>query len=139
MADQNTYPYELTYAISGVLNEDKTQNTIDEISNYLAGNGGDVEEVDEWGSQRLAYRIDGKRSGYYVRTYFEAPGELIPKVERRLQRNDDILRYVTLRMDSKMRRQRRQRLEREDREAAEAAAEEAEEEAAEEAEAAETS
>jgi len=133
MADQDTYPYELTYAISGVLNDDKTQNIIDEISNYLAGNGGDVEEVDEWGSQRLA---DGKRSGYYVRAYFEAPGELIPKVERRLQRNDDILRYVTLRMDAK---KRRQRLEREDREAAEEAAETAAEEAAEEAEAEEAS
>ncbi|PSQ99086.1 MAG: 30S ribosomal protein S6 [Bacteroidetes bacterium QS_9_68_14] len=129
MADDDpTYPYELTYAVSGVLSDDNTQSTIDDISNYLAGNGGDVEEVDEWGSQRLAYRIDGKRSGYYVRTYFEAPGELVPKVERRLQRNDDILRYITLRMDSKMRRQRRRRLEREDREAAEAAAEEADDE-----------
>jgi small subunit ribosomal protein S6 len=129
MADDDpTYPYELTYAVSGVLSDDDTQSTIDDISNYLAGNGGDVEEVDEWGSQRLAYRIDGKRSGYYVRTYFEASGELVPKVERRLQRNDDILRYMTLRMDSKMCRQRRQRLEREDREAAEAAAEEADDE-----------
>ena len=128
MADSSSYPYELTYAISGVLNDQKTEQTVDEVSDYIASNGGDVSEVDQWGSERLAYRIDGKRSGYYVRTYFEAPGELVPKVERRLQRNDDILRYITLRMDSKMRRQRRQRLEREDREAAEAAAEEADDE-----------
>ena len=122
MAD-STYPYELTYVVSGVLSDDKTQSTIDEVSNYIAGNGGDVDEVDQWGSQRLAYRIDGKRSGFYVRTYFESPGELLPKLERRLQLNDDILRYITLRMDSKMRLQHRRRLEREDAQAAEEAAE----------------
>ena len=122
MADQ-TYPYQLTYVISGVLSDDKTQQTIDEISDYIAGNGGNVEEVDQWGSQRLAYRIDGKRSGFYVRAYFEAPGELVPKLERQMQINDDILRYLTLRVDSKMQRHHRQRLQREDEEAAEAAAE----------------
>jgi small subunit ribosomal protein S6 len=125
MADR-TYPYELTYAISGVLSDKKTQQTIDDVSDYIAGNGGDVEEVDEWGSQRLAYRIDGKRSGFYVRAHFEAPGELVPTLERRLQLNDDILRYLVLRMDSKMQLHQHTRRQREDEEAAAEAAEEVE-------------
>jgi small subunit ribosomal protein S6 len=126
MADSSSYPYELTYAISGVLNDQKTERTVDEVSDYIASNGGDVSEVDQWGSERLAYRIDGKRSGYYVRVYFESPGELVSQLERRLQLNDDILRYLTLRMDAKMQRQHRRQLQREDEAAAEeAVAEEA--------------
>ncbi|PSQ84600.1 MAG: 30S ribosomal protein S6, partial [Bacteroidetes bacterium QS_1_65_9] len=98
-----------------------------------------VSEVDQGGSERLAYRIDGKRSGYYVRVYFESPGELVPQLERRLQLNDDILRYLTLRMDAKMQRQHRRRLQREDEAAAEEAAAAAEEAAEDEEEADEDS
>lgn len=128
MADR-TNNYELTYVISGVLNDQKTQQTIDKFSSYIKDHDGDLEEVDQWGSQRLAYRIDGKRSGFYVTTYFEAAGTLIQPLERQLQLDDNILSYLTLRMDAKMRRhyRRQQQLE-DERVAAEAVAEEEEDE-----------
>jgi small subunit ribosomal protein S18 len=53
--------------------------------------------------------------------FFKAPGELIPRIERELQINDDVLRYLTLRMDAKMKRhyekQRKRRARAEEREA----------------------
>ncbi|PSQ54576.1 MAG: 30S ribosomal protein S6, partial [Bacteroidetes bacterium QH_10_64_37] len=86
--------------------------------------------VDEWGNQRLAYEIDRKRSGYYVNMYFQAPGELIQRLERELEINDDVLRYLTLRMDAKMQRHYEQRKKRQAQE--EAAEDEADESSAEE-------
>jgi len=94
--------YELTYVISGVVKQNQIDDIVRSITQYLKGNGGEIIEVDEWGNQRLAYEIDKKRSGYYVNMYFRAPGDLIPKVERQMQINDDILRYLSLRMDAKM-------------------------------------
>lgn len=94
--------YEFTYVISGVLNEQQTQDLINRVSNFIQDNDGTIVETDEWGSQRLAYQIDNKRTGYYVTVYFDAPGALIPRLERALQIEDDILRYLTLRMDAKM-------------------------------------
>jgi small subunit ribosomal protein S6 len=100
------------------------------VNHLIESNDGDVLEVDEWGNQRLAYEIDRKRSGYYVNMYFKAPGSLIERLERELKINDDVLRYLTLRMDAKMKRhyeqrkKREARKEKEEEEAAEAESEE---------------
>jgi small subunit ribosomal protein S6 len=82
------------------------------VNHFVESNGGDVLEVDEWGNQRLAYEIDRKRSGYYVNMYFQAPGPLIQRLENELEVNDDVLRYLTLRMDEKMKRHYEKRKER---------------------------
>ena len=122
----NKYQYELTYVISGVVQQNQVDDIVRKINHLVESNGGDVLEVDEWGNQRLSYEIDRKRSGYYVNMYFKAPGTLIERLERELQINDDVLRYLTLRMDAKMQRHYEHRKKRE-------AQEEAEEKAAEEA------
>ncbi|MEF8796621.1 MAG: 30S ribosomal protein S6, partial [Salinivenus sp.] len=116
----NKYQYELTYVISGVVQQNQVDDIVRKVNHLVENNGGDVLEVDEWGNQRLAYEIDRKRSGYYVNMYFKAPGTLIERLERELQINDDVLRYLTLRMDAKMKRHYKRRKEREAREEAEA-------------------
>ena len=100
----NKYQYELTYVISGVVQQNQVDDIVRKVNHLIESNDGDVLEVDEWGNQRLAYEIDRKRSGYYVNMYFKAPGSLIDRLERELQINDDVLRYLTLRMDEKMKR-----------------------------------
>ena len=124
------YQYELTYVISGVVKQNQVDDIVRKVNHLIESNGGDVLEVDEWGSQRLAYEIDRKRSGYYVNMYFQAPGELIQRLERELEINDDVLRYLTLRMDAKMQRHYEKRKKRQARE--EAAEDEADESSAEE-------
>ena len=94
--------YELTFIVNPVRNEDQTRGIINKVTSFITDNGGELIEVDEWGNQRLAYQIDRKRNGYYVNVYFEAPGEIIARLERTMDINDDILRYLTLRMDAKM-------------------------------------
>jgi small subunit ribosomal protein S6 len=98
------YQYELTYIVSGVLKQNEIEKTVKRVNKFVDENGGDIIEVDEWGSQRLAYEIDRKRTGHYVNMYFRCPGDLIPRLERALQIEDNILRYLTLRMDAKMQR-----------------------------------
>ena len=121
--------YELTYVISGVVKQNQIDDIVRSITQYVEGNGGEIIDVDEWGNQRLAYEIDKKRSGYYVNMYFRAPGDLIPKVERQMQINDDILRYLSLRMDAKMIRHYEKQKKRAARKAEEEAAAAAEGEA----------
>ena len=94
--------YELTYIVNSVLSDEQVKSVVERISKYIGDNNGEVLDTDEWGSRRLAYPINKKRNGYYVNLYMNAPGELIPRLERTLEIDDDILRYLTLRMDSKM-------------------------------------
>jgi len=126
----NKYQYELTYVISGVVQQNQVDDIVRKVNHLIESNDGDVLEVDEWGNQRLAYEIDRKRSGYYVNMYFKAPGSLIDRLERELQINDDVLRYLTLRMDEKMQRhyEREKKREAKKKEEEAAAEEEAEDE-----------
>ncbi|PEN09632.1 30S ribosomal protein S6 [Longimonas halophila] len=99
MASENMY--ELTYIISGVAQQNQVDDIVNSVNKFVREHG-TLEYVDEWGNQRLAYEIDKKRSGYYVNLYFKAEGKVVPQLERQLQLNDQILRYLTLRMDAKM-------------------------------------
>lgn len=99
------HTYELTYIINAVLSEDQIKAVNKRVKKFIEENGGEILEVNEWGSQRLAYPINKKRNGYYVNLYMKAPGDMISRLERTLEIDDDILRYLTLRLDAKMLRQ----------------------------------
>ncbi len=101
MAD-NRYMYEITYIVNAVLNDDQLRGVAQRIRKTIEENGGEVVDVDEWGNRRLAYPIKKKRNGYYVNLYMTAPGSIIPRLERMLEIDEDVLRYITLRMDTKM-------------------------------------
>jgi small subunit ribosomal protein S6 len=99
-AVKNTY--ELTYIVNAVINDDQIKDLVNRVSSYISESGGEIIETDEWGSRRLAFPIQKKRNGYYVNMYFHASGAVIARLERALEIDDNILRYLTLRMDAKM-------------------------------------
>ena len=94
--------YELTYIINAALSDDQIKEVIRRVNQYIEEHGGEIVEVDEWGTRRLAYPIQKRRNGYYVNMYFRAPGSLIAALERFLEIDEQVLRYLTLRMDAKM-------------------------------------
>jgi len=98
--------YELTYIISPVLEEDQYKEVIEKFTEFIRDNGGEIDEVDEWGIRKFEFEMDSKSSGYYVNAYFTSPGELIEKLERALRIDDQIMRYLTLKYDAKMMRHR---------------------------------
>lgn len=98
----NKHTYELTYIVNSVISDEQVKDMVSRVTAYVKENAGEIIEVDEWGARRLAFPIQKKRNGYYVNMYFKAPGELIPRLERAMEIDDNILRYLTLRMDPKM-------------------------------------
>ena len=98
----NKHTYELTYIVNSVISDEQVKDMVSRGTAYVKANAGEIIEVDEWGARRLAFPIQKKRNGYYVNMYFKAPGELIPRLERAMEIDDNILRYLTLRMDPKM-------------------------------------
>lgn len=98
----NRKMYELTYILTTVLSNEQTAEVVARINEIIEGAGGTIIEVDEWGARRLAYPIDKKKMGYYVNLYFEGPGTLIPRIERALTIDDNVLRSLILAMDKRM-------------------------------------
>jgi len=96
--------YEMTYILNPVLDEEKFSELVEFVNKLITDNGGEIAEVDEWGVKKLAYDIDNKGTGYYVNLYFTATPDVINKVEKNMRIHDDIMRYLTLKYDSKMNR-----------------------------------
>ena len=94
--------YELTYIVNAVLDEDQIKATVAKFTDLLTANGAEIDEVNEWGIQSLEYEIDKKGTGYYVNAYFTASGEIIAKVERAMQIDDNVMRYLHIKYDNKM-------------------------------------
>jgi len=75
-------------------------NTIvSDLSEVIKKEGGEVVKVDNWGLKNLAYRIKKNRKGYYVLLDIVAPASAIAEYERLMRLNEDIIRYMTVKVE----------------------------------------
>ncbi len=94
--------YELTYIINAGLEENTRKELIEKFSGLIAQNGGEVEKVDEtWAKRRLAYPINDMLEGYYVLVTFKGEGDLPREIERNLEINENVLRYLIIKLVEK--------------------------------------
>ena len=94
--------YEVMYVIDPALEDSARAELISRFSDLVVKNGGEVDRVDEWGKRRLAYAIQYKTEGYYVLMYIKAPADLPREIERNMQINDNILRYLTVKYEGEL-------------------------------------
>ena len=81
------------------LGASQVSNIVSEMSNVIANQGGEVVRVDNWGLKNLAYRIKKNRKGHYVLLNISAPAQAIAEYERLLRVNEDIIRYMTVKVE----------------------------------------
>jgi len=62
-------------------------------------NEGKVTKVETWGLRSLAYKIAKNRKAHYVMLNIDAPGNVIAELERQTQINEDIIRYMTIKVE----------------------------------------
>ncbi len=75
--------------------EDMMNNISDKITNM----GGSVERAEYWGLRNLAYRMNKNRKAHYSLLNINAPAAAIHEIERQHRINEDILRYMSIRVD----------------------------------------
>ena len=93
--------YELIYVIDTAMEESARNELIARFNGMIEADGGKVEKVEEWGKRRLAYTVNYKNEGYYVLVNFTANAELPREIERVMQINESILRYLTVKVEEK--------------------------------------
>jgi small subunit ribosomal protein S6 len=72
----------------------------DTFTQLIADQGGDIKKREYWGLRNLAYRMNKNRKGHYVLFNIDAPAAAIAELERTMRINEDVLRYLTLRVDA---------------------------------------
>ena len=81
------------------MEEEAIKAMVEKFTNLITAEGGQVENVEEWGKRRLAYPIQKFREGYYVQMNFSASPELPKELERNYRITDDVIRYIIVRED----------------------------------------
>src|SRR5215469_11352149 len=72
----------------------------DQFTQLIADHGGEVKKRENWGLRNLAYRMNKNRKGHYVLFNIDAPAPAIAELERTMRINEDVLRYLTIRVDA---------------------------------------
>jgi small subunit ribosomal protein S6 len=74
------------------------------VQKIITSQGGTITKTEVMGKRQLAYEINHKKDGTYVLLEVEGSGAEIAELERRMRVNDQILRYMTIRVDEDRRR-----------------------------------
>lgn len=77
----------------------QVNSLVDELSKVITDNGGEVLKADNWGLKNLAYRIKKNRKGHYVLLNISAPASAVKEYERIMRFNEDVIRYMTVKVD----------------------------------------
>ncbi len=90
--------YESMYILKPDIDEETRKSIIEKFKSLVEENGGKVEQVDEWGTRKLAYEINYISEGYYVLMTFEAEATLPLELERNYNIHDGVLRHNIIRL-----------------------------------------
>jgi len=91
--------YEHTFLARQDVSGQQAEALVEHFKKVLEENGGKVGRVENWGLRTAAYRINKNRKGHYAHLGVEAPAAALMEVERKLKIHDDVLRYLTVRVD----------------------------------------
>lgn len=96
--------YEIGFMLNPELSEEEVKKISDNVLDVIKKSKGKVENIDEWGRRPLAYPIQKHREGIYTFINTETEGTVMAEIERRLNLNEKVMRFVILRLDDKLKR-----------------------------------
>jgi small subunit ribosomal protein S6 len=89
--------YEAMIILQPDLEEEARNALVEKFKPFIVKTGGEVTDVNHWGTRRLAYEINDFRDGYYLLAKFAGEGAGIGELERNLKITDGVLRYLVIR------------------------------------------
>lgn len=83
--------------------QDLAQAQVDALAEaatkIIEDNEGKVVKTETWGLRSLAYKIAKNRKAHFVMLEIDAPGGVVAELERQTQINEDVIRFMTIRVD----------------------------------------
>jgi len=92
--------YETVFILNPVLSETQIEEAVKKYEKFLISKGGTITTKENWGLKKLAYPIQNKKSGFYHLFEYTATGETIDELEVSFRRDERIMRYLTVKLDT---------------------------------------
>jgi small subunit ribosomal protein S6 len=96
--------YEIMFIVRPDVEEAELDKLIEGFSANVTNGGGEVKNVEKMGRRRLAYTVRKFNDGFYVLLNVAAAGSLITEIERRLRVSEQVIKFITVRMDEEEKR-----------------------------------
>jgi small subunit ribosomal protein S6 len=96
--------YEIMFIVRPDVEEAELDKLIEGFSANVTSGGGEVKSVEKMGRRRLAYTVRKFNDGFYVLLNVAAAGSLITEIERRLRVSEQVIKFITVRMDEEEKR-----------------------------------
>jgi len=107
--------YEELFIVQPDATDEQIDPLIEQLKDIIAQTGGTLDKTEKWGVRRLAYRIGKLNEGYYILLQFSAGATAVKEIQRRLRVNDLVVKFLTVRIDEKMKRIEKRKKQREKR------------------------
>ncbi|HBY64418.1 MAG TPA: 30S ribosomal protein S6 [Solibacterales bacterium] len=107
--------YEELFILRPDAAEEETNALLDQLRPIITNGGGVIEKEERWGVRKLAYRVQKRDEGFYILLVFKAAPEAVRELERRLRVSDLVLKFLTSRIDEKLKKIEKRRKRREKR------------------------
>ena len=91
--------YESVYIARPDISATQVETLTADMTKILEENGGKVTKDEYWGLKSLAYRIKKNRKGHYSLMNIDAPAAALTEMERNMRLHEDVLRYMSIRVD----------------------------------------
>lgn len=91
--------YESVFIARQDISASQAEGLTENFSQIITDNGGNVVDTESWGLRSIAYRIKKNRKGHYVLMNIDAPAPAVHEMERQMRIHEDVLRYMTIRVD----------------------------------------
>ena len=91
--------YESTFIARPDISSQQVDGLAEQFREILTEAGGEIAKTEYWGLRSLAYRIKKNRKGHYYFMNIDAPPEAISAMEHTMRINEDVIRYLTVRVD----------------------------------------
>ncbi len=92
--------YESTLIARPDISGQQVEGLSEQFQAIVRDNGGAVPKTEYWGLRSLTYRIKKNRKGHYLHMQIDAPAEAIAEMERNMRINEDVMRYLTIKVDA---------------------------------------
>lgn len=92
--------YESVFIARQDISATQVEGLTETFTKVISDNGGSIANTESWGLRTLAYRIKKNRKGHYVMFHIDAPAAAIHEMERQMRINEDVLRYMTIKVDA---------------------------------------
>jgi len=96
--------YEVMFIVDTSATDEEITHLNENLQQIITDQGGTITKTENMGRRQLAYQIGRKKEGFYVLFEVEGTGREIAELERRMRVNDQVLRYITVRVDEDRRR-----------------------------------